>query len=100
MQTTFVVTSAVAQRARLIQAARHAFVLWGEACDQHISRETAIHPSAACIAESAARVNHRYARYQRLEAALAEVTGLNVFSVYNDLSVAWPLVPRLMTSNL
>jgi hypothetical protein len=87
---------ALAYRARLILTTRRALRRWSDACEIHADYVTAIYPDADCIAFSARRVDHLCRRYRRLEAILADETGLPTFSVYNDLAGFAPIFSRLM----
>lgn len=90
--------SATCRRAKLIRAARRAFVLLGEACELLTERRTALQPSRPCIDEARRLAQHRRARFNRLEAVLASECGLPDYVVYNALSTDYPVCPSLVAN--
>lgn len=88
--------SSIGRRAQLVRLARSAQINFDGAIALYQDRVCALRPSRTCIAEAAASLRHHQARYEQLVAALATAAGLSTASVENDLSGAWPVVPRLL----
>jgi hypothetical protein len=90
-----------ARRAQLIRLARKADQKVEARCAEFHAACTEIGTyDADYVRFMAGEMQRAMNRYDKLVDALARETGLPHYSVRNDLSVAFPFVPRLMNANL
>lgn len=88
-----------ARRVRLIALAQRALRAYDLSCCQLARLRALATPDAQRLADTEARCKRHCRRYIRLEALLADATGLLPYSVYHALVRAYPCLPaRLLVA--
>jgi hypothetical protein len=85
-------------RSRLVRLTRRAFVQYGEAVKLLVEARTALIFCPEEVEIALRRSRHFTRRYNKLEASLSKACGLERWQVQNDISTAFPIVPRLMAN--